>query len=96
MSHPSWLSVKVWGDFACFTRPEFGAERVSYEVMTPSAARGILEAIFWKPEFVWQLQETRVCLAAAGNMGTPANSPLFNFAQRDHHLAERPICSGME
>ena len=45
------LLVKVWSDYACFTRPEFGAERVSYPVMTPSAARGVLEAIFWKPEF---------------------------------------------
>ena len=54
------LSVKVWGDFACFTRPEFGVERVSYEVMTPSAARGILEAIFWKPEFRWLVREIEV------------------------------------
>lgn len=51
------LEVKVWGDFACFTRPEMKVERVSYEVMTPSAARGVLEAIFWKPEFSWQLRE---------------------------------------
>jgi len=51
------LEVKVWGEFACFTRPEMKAERVSYEVMTPSAARGILEAIFWKPEFSWQVRE---------------------------------------
>lgn len=51
------LSVKVWGSFACFTRPEFGVERVSYEVMTPSAARGILESIFWKPEFAWRIHE---------------------------------------
>ena len=54
------LEVKVWGDLACFTRPEFGVERVSYEVMTPSAARGILEAIFWKPEFRWLVREIRV------------------------------------
>lgn len=54
------LTVKVWGDFACFTRPEFGAERVSYEVMTPSAARGVLEAIFWKPEFVWKILQIKV------------------------------------
>src|SRR5215217_3610242 len=54
------LEVKVWGDLACFTRPEFGVERVSYEVMTPSAARGILEAIFWKPEFRWEVREIRV------------------------------------
>lgn len=54
------LSVKVWADFACFTRPEFGAERVSYEVMTPGAARGVLEAIFWKPEFSWEVQDIQV------------------------------------
>jgi CRISPR-associated protein Cas5d len=51
------LEVKVWGEFACFTRPEMKAERVSYSVMTPSAARGVLEAIFWKPEFSWQVRE---------------------------------------
>ena len=51
------LQVKVWGDFACFTRPEMKVERVSYSVMTPSAARGILEAIFWKPEFEWRVEE---------------------------------------
>ncbi len=54
------LEVKVWGDFACFTRPEMKVERVSYPVMTPSAARGVLEAIFWKPEFQWRIQEILV------------------------------------
>jgi CRISPR-associated protein Cas5d len=49
------LSVRVWGDFACFTRPEFKVERVTYPVPTPSAVRGILEAIFWKPQFFWQI-----------------------------------------
>ncbi|GAB4430044.1 MAG: type I-C CRISPR-associated protein Cas5c [Chloroflexi bacterium OHK40] len=49
------LQVKVWGDFACFTRPEMKVERVSYPVMTPSAARGLLEAIFWKPEFDYRI-----------------------------------------
>jgi len=57
MSQYPLLEVKVWGDLACFTRPEMKVERVSYEVMTPSAARGILEAIFWKPEFSWQVRE---------------------------------------
>ena len=51
------LTVRVWGEMACFTRPEMKAERVSYPVMTPSAARGVLEAIFWKPEFSWQVRE---------------------------------------
>lgn len=54
------VEVCVWGKLACFTRPEMKVERVSYEVMTPSAARGILEAIFWKPEFQWQIREIRV------------------------------------
>lgn len=65
---PSWrttingppLEVKVWGPHACFTRPENKVERVSYTTMTPSAARGILEAIFWKPEFSWQVREIHV------------------------------------
>lgn len=51
------VSVKVWGDFACFTHPEMKVERVSYPVPTPSAARGILEAIFWKPQFTWRIEE---------------------------------------
>jgi len=54
--HPS-LEVKAWGEYACFTRPEMKVERVSYPVMTPSAARGLLEAIFWKPEISWQVRE---------------------------------------
>ena len=47
------VRLRVWGDMACFTRPEMKVERVSYDIMTPSAARGILEAIYWKPEIVW-------------------------------------------
>jgi CRISPR-associated protein Cas5d len=49
--------LKVGGEFACFSRPEFKVERVSYPTMTPSAARGVLEAIFWKPEFRWEVRE---------------------------------------
>ncbi len=60
MSDYPALEVKVWGELACFTRPEMKAERVSYSVMTPSAARGVLEAIFWKPEFSWQIREILV------------------------------------
>ena len=54
------LEIKVWGDFACFTRPENKVERVSYPVMTPSAACGILESVFWKPEFQWRVEEIAV------------------------------------
>lgn len=54
------VTVKVGGDFACFSRPEFKVERVSYDVMTPSAARGLLEAIFWRPEFRYEIREIQV------------------------------------
>ena len=47
------IKVEVWGNYALFTRPEMKTERVSYDVMTPSAARGILEAIYWKPALLW-------------------------------------------
>lgn len=47
------IRLEVWGDYACFTRPELKAERYSYSVMTPSAARGVLEAIFWHPGMKW-------------------------------------------
>jgi CRISPR-associated protein Cas5d len=47
------VKLRVWGDYALFTRLEMKVERVSYDVMTPSAARGILEAIYWKPAIRW-------------------------------------------
>jgi CRISPR-associated protein Cas5d len=54
------VSVKVWGDYACFSRPEFKVERVSYPIITPSAARGVLEAIYWKPAFRYQIRRIHV------------------------------------
>src|ERR1019366_2346737 len=50
------IKLHCWGEWACFTRPEMKVERVSYDVITPSAARGILEAIHWKPQMVWRIQ----------------------------------------
>lgn len=54
------IQLRVWGDYACFTRPEMKVERVSYDVMTPSAARGILEAIHWKPAIRWVINRIHV------------------------------------
>ena len=54
------LCLKVWGDFACFTRPEMKVERVSYDVITPSAARAVFEAILWKPEIRWTVTRIEV------------------------------------
>lgn len=58
--HDKEYCIEVWGDLACFTRPEFKVERVSYEVITPSAARAIFEAIFWKPAIRWEVTRIEV------------------------------------
>lgn len=55
------ISVEVWGDYACFSRPEMKVERVSYDVITPSAARGLLEAIYWHPGLKWVIDRIQVC-----------------------------------
>jgi CRISPR-associated protein Cas5d len=57
---PFGVRLRVAGNYACFTRPEMKVERVSYDVMTPSAARGILEAIHWKPAIKWIVEEIHV------------------------------------
>ncbi|NJP64803.1 type I-C CRISPR-associated protein Cas5c [Streptomyces spiramenti] len=54
------LVVEAWGDLACFTRPELKSERVSYQLMTPSAANGLLQAIFWKPQFQYVVRRIEV------------------------------------
>lgn len=54
------VKVKVWGDYALFSRPELKVERYSYDVMTPSAARGILEAIYWHPGLRWNIDRIYV------------------------------------
>ena len=54
------VSLEVWGPYACFSRPEFKSERVSYDVMTPAAARGILESILYKPAIRWVIDRITV------------------------------------
>ncbi len=54
------VKLEVWGDYALFTRPEMKVERVSYDVITPSAARGILEAIYWHPGLRWIVDKIHV------------------------------------
>lgn len=55
------ISVEVWGDYASFNRPEMKTERVSYDVMTPSAARGLLESIFWHPGLRFVVDRIHIC-----------------------------------
>lgn len=54
------VGLHIWGDYACFTRPEMKVERVSYDVMTPSAARGVLAAVHWKPAIRWVIDRIHV------------------------------------
>ena len=67
------VKVQVWGEYALFSRPEMKVERCSYDVMTPSAARGILEAIYWHPGLRWVIDKN-ICkkiqsaLQASGEM----------------------------
>lgn len=85
------LRLKVWGDNACFTRPEMKVERVSYDVMTPSAARGVLEAILWKPAIRWQVDRIDVLKPIrwesvrrneVGSVMSPRTNGLFIEEQR--------------
>lgn len=52
--------LEVWGDYACFTRPEMKVERVSYDVPTPSAVRAVFESVLWKPAIRWQVNKIEV------------------------------------
>lgn len=55
------VHLEVWGDYALFTRPEMKVERVSYDIITPSAARGLLESVYWHPGLRWQIDRIYVC-----------------------------------
>lgn len=82
------VRLRVWGPRACFTRPEMKAERVSYDVMTPTAARGILEAIHWKPAIRWQVDRIHVLNAIRfqsfrrNEVGAKANATAAERAMR--------------
>lgn len=82
--HNKEFCLEVWGPYACFTRPELKVERVSYDVITPSAARAIFEAIFWKPAIRWQVTKIEVlnpikwCNIRRNEVGAVASkSPIF-------------------
>ena len=90
------VKLKVWGDYACFTRPEMKVERVSYDMMTPSAARGILEAIYWKPTIRWVVDRIHVLNPIrfenvrrneVGSVMSPRADSLFVEEQRQQRAA---------
>lgn len=55
------IQVEVWGEYALFTRPEMKTERVSYDMITPSAARGLIESVYWHPGLKWVVDKIHVC-----------------------------------
>jgi CRISPR-associated protein Cas5d len=88
---PPVVSVKVWGEFALFTRPELKVERVSYPLMTPSAARGVLDAILWKPQMRWHVRRV-VALRPVFPLGFPtdeAKEPYRLVAIRRNEIADK-------
>ncbi|MCL2063267.1 MAG: type I-C CRISPR-associated protein Cas5c [Candidatus Cloacimonetes bacterium] len=54
------IKVRVWGDYACFARPEMKVDRVTYDIITPSAAKGILDSIYWKPAMQWKIRKIHI------------------------------------
>ena len=79
------VQVEVWGDYACFSRPEMKVERVSYDVMTPSAARGLLEAIYWHPGMAWRIDRIHVLnpICTDRQQASPAGKIHFTNIRRN-------------
>lgn len=99
------VKLRVWGDYALFTRLEMKVERVSYDVMTPSAARGILEAIYWKPAIRWLVDRIHVVKAirfenirrnelstkvsVSAKIMQESNQPVCQYIDDDHQRQQR-------
>lgn len=93
------VKVKVWGEYALFSRPEMKVERCSYDVMTPSAARGILEAIYWHPGMRWiidriyvnkPIQFTSIRRNEVGKKVSANNVlPVYNGAQKQLYISSK-------
>ncbi len=88
--------LEVWGDYACFTRPELKVERYSYDVPTPSAVRAIFEAILWKPAIRWRVDRIEVLAPIAwasirrneiSNRASPRSSGIFIEDYRSQRAA---------
>lgn len=90
------IKLRVWGDYALFTRPEMKVERVSYDVMTPSAARGILEAIYWKPAIRWVIDRIHVMKPVRfENIRRNELANRVSVNNRDME-GDRPVCRYIE
>jgi CRISPR-associated protein Cas5d len=83
----SVFQVRIRGELACFTRPEFKTERFSYEVITPSAARGILEAVLWKPAIRWNVRRISIL--------SPPRFIQFKRNEVNKRVSVRNACTAM-
>ena len=96
-TNPKLYCLEIRGDFACFTRPELKVERVSYDVITPSAARNIFQCIFWKPAIQWHIRRIEVLKPilrtsirrneVGSTMSSKATKPLFIEENRQQRTA---------
>lgn len=90
------IKIRVWGDYALFTRPEMKVERVSYDVITPSAARGVLEAIYWKPGIRWMIDRIHVLKPVRfENIRRNELANRVSVNSRDME-GDRPVCRYIE
>lgn len=80
------IQVEVWGDYACFTRPEMKTERVSYDVMTPSAARGLLDSLYWHPGLRWVIDRIHVCAHPSASPTSAATRSRMSSAPAGRRL----------
>jgi len=86
------IKLRVWGDYALFSRPEMKVERVSYDVMTPSSARGIIEAIYWKPAIRWMIDRIHVLRPIRfENIRRNELSNKVSISSKDMQEGNRPI-----
>lgn len=98
------IKMEVWGDYACFTRPEMKVERVSYDVPTPSAARGMVESVYYHPDLKWHVDKIYVCKPirftnilrnevaskiSARNVLTEANGKKRSYIDRNADIQQR-------
>lgn len=103
MPEQQTVSVKVWGDFACFTRPELKVERMSYPIMTPAAARGVMDAILFKkktdsngrliPAFHWHIRRITALRPWWLNGQAPDRPQFFSVRRNEiqHKIAPRTV-----
>lgn len=98
------IKMEVWGEYACFTRPEMKVERVSYDVPTPSAARGMVESVYYHPGLKWHVDKIYVCKPirftnilrnevaskiSARNVLTEANGKKRSYIDRNVDIQQR-------